>query len=232
MTTIKQGLGSVARTRIAVAAGVMVVLSVAMLVLWLHAASASATKGDRLTAQDGQISDLTKRLADEESTLADVQQSLDDQTSKVIAWRSRFDARVRTKTSSLRLQWMTSARESVFSRGGITEDGTYLVQVAGLGTSPSFSDVSPATEGTCFQISAGTPLEIACGVIDTGGGTGSGGGGDGCNTNYSGCLLVDAGDYDCEGGSGDGPNYTGTVEVLGYDEYGLDADGDGIGCDG
>jgi hypothetical protein len=52
-----------------------------------------------------------------------------------------------------------------------------------------------------------------------------------CNPNYSGCLRADASDYDCEGGSGDGPYYTGTVQVIGYDEYGLDADGDGIGCD-
>jgi hypothetical protein len=52
-----------------------------------------------------------------------------------------------------------------------------------------------------------------------------------CNPNYSGCLDPNASDYDCEGGSGDGPYYTGTVEVIGYDEYGLDADGDGYGCD-
>lgn len=52
-----------------------------------------------------------------------------------------------------------------------------------------------------------------------------------CNPNYSGCLDPNASDYDCEGGSGDGPMYTGTVEVIGYDEYGLDEDGDGIGCD-
>lgn len=52
-----------------------------------------------------------------------------------------------------------------------------------------------------------------------------------CSPNYSGCLDPNASDYDCAGGSGDGPLYTGTVEVLGYDEYGLDDDGDGIGCD-
>lgn len=52
-----------------------------------------------------------------------------------------------------------------------------------------------------------------------------------CNPNYSSCLDPYASDYDCEGGSGDGPLYTGTVEVTGYDEYGLDDDGDGIGCD-
>lgn len=52
-----------------------------------------------------------------------------------------------------------------------------------------------------------------------------------CDPNYSGCLDPSASDYDCEGGSGDGPLYTGTVEVLGIDHYGLDDDGDGIGCD-
>lgn len=52
-----------------------------------------------------------------------------------------------------------------------------------------------------------------------------------CDPNYSGCLDPNASDYDCEGGSGDGPMYTGTVEVLGVDHYGLDADGDGIGCE-
>jgi hypothetical protein len=52
-----------------------------------------------------------------------------------------------------------------------------------------------------------------------------------CHPSYSGCLDPTASDYDCEGGSGDGPLYTGTVTVTGYDEYGLDDDGDGIGCD-
>lgn len=53
-----------------------------------------------------------------------------------------------------------------------------------------------------------------------------------CHPSYEGaCLLVGAGDYDCAGGSGNGPNYTGTVRVVGPDEYGLDGDGDGIGCE-
>jgi hypothetical protein len=52
-----------------------------------------------------------------------------------------------------------------------------------------------------------------------------------CDPNYSGCLDPNSPDYDCEGGSGDGPDYTGTVTVTGYDHYGLDDDGDGIGCD-
>lgn len=52
-----------------------------------------------------------------------------------------------------------------------------------------------------------------------------------CNSNYSGCLLPNASDYDCSGGSGNGPYYTGMVQVLGYDEYDLDRDNDGWGCD-
>jgi hypothetical protein len=52
-----------------------------------------------------------------------------------------------------------------------------------------------------------------------------------CDPNYSGCLNPNAIDYDCSGGSGDGPLYTGRVDVLGVDHYGLDADGDGVGCE-
>jgi hypothetical protein len=53
-----------------------------------------------------------------------------------------------------------------------------------------------------------------------------------CDPNYAGaCLDPYASDYDCAGGSGNGPEYTGTVTVVGEDHYGLDADGDGIGCE-
>jgi hypothetical protein len=53
-----------------------------------------------------------------------------------------------------------------------------------------------------------------------------------CDPNYSGCLDPNASDYDCAGGSGDGPYYTGEVTVVGVDHYGLDANGNGIGCEG
>lgn len=52
-----------------------------------------------------------------------------------------------------------------------------------------------------------------------------------CTPGYSPCLPF-ASDYDCAGGSGNGPKYVyGTVRVTGDDPYGLDADGDGYGCD-
>jgi hypothetical protein len=53
-----------------------------------------------------------------------------------------------------------------------------------------------------------------------------------CDPNYEGASLdPNASDYDCEGGSGNGPDYTGEVTVVGEDHFGLDADGDGIGCE-
>jgi hypothetical protein len=48
---------------------------------------------------------------------------------------------------------------------------------------------------------------------------------------YAPCLPPGP-DVDCEGGSGDGPRYVdGPVDVVGVDPYGLDGDGDGVGCD-
>jgi hypothetical protein len=48
---------------------------------------------------------------------------------------------------------------------------------------------------------------------------------------YDPCIPP-GGDVDCRGGSGNGPRYVdGPVDVYGSDPYGLDADGDGIGCD-
>lgn len=53
-----------------------------------------------------------------------------------------------------------------------------------------------------------------------------------CHPSYSGsCLDPAAVDYDCAGGSGNGPRYTGTVTVTGPDVFGLDRDGDGVGCE-
>jgi hypothetical protein len=53
-----------------------------------------------------------------------------------------------------------------------------------------------------------------------------------CDSNYKGeCLDPNASDYDCEGGRGNGPEYAGPVDVAGDDPYGLDADGDGFGCE-
>ncbi len=52
-----------------------------------------------------------------------------------------------------------------------------------------------------------------------------------CHPSYSGCLEMNAGDYDCDSGSGNGPNYTGSIEVYGSDPFDLDRDNDGWGCE-
>ncbi len=54
-----------------------------------------------------------------------------------------------------------------------------------------------------------------------------------CHPSYIGvCLTQGIGDYDCAGGSGNGPNYiAGPFQVVGNDEFDLDRDGDGIGCE-
>jgi len=53
-----------------------------------------------------------------------------------------------------------------------------------------------------------------------------------CDPNYVGaCLDPNSYDYDCLGGSGDGPDYTGPVQSVGSDPFGLDADGDGYACE-
>ncbi|MEO9325709.1 G5 domain-containing protein [Nocardioides sp. C4-1] len=53
-----------------------------------------------------------------------------------------------------------------------------------------------------------------------------------CDPNYSGACVPIASDVDCAGGSGNGPAYVdGPVYVVGDDIYGLDSDGDGVGCE-
>ncbi|WP_067859199.1 hypothetical protein [Nocardia shimofusensis] len=51
-----------------------------------------------------------------------------------------------------------------------------------------------------------------------------------CHPSYTPCLPITS-DVDCAGGSGNGPVYTGRVTVIGPDEYGLDRDNDGVGCE-
>ncbi|WP_442880134.1 hypothetical protein [Arthrobacter sp. S2(2024)] len=54
----------------------------------------------------------------------------------------------------------------------------------------------------------------------------------GCDPNYAWACVPIASDVDCAGGKGNGPAYVrGPVKVIGTDIYGLDNDGDGIGCE-
>jgi hypothetical protein len=46
------------------------------------------------------------------------------------------------------------------------------------------------------------------------------------------CLDPNSPDYDCASGSGDGPDYIdGPLTVQGSDEFGLDSDANGVGCE-
>lgn len=53
----------------------------------------------------------------------------------------------------------------------------------------------------------------------------------GCHPSYDPCVPI-ADDVDCAGGGGDGPGYVvGPIKVIGPDEYRLDSNGDGVGCE-
>ncbi len=56
---------------------------------------------------------------------------------------------------------------------------------------------------------------------------------EGCHSSYEGVCLPFASDVDCAGGSGNGPVYTSAenFSIVGPDEYGLDSDNDGLGCE-
>ncbi|MEU4311486.1 hypothetical protein [Nocardia sp. NPDC024068] len=51
-----------------------------------------------------------------------------------------------------------------------------------------------------------------------------------CHSSYTPCVPITS-DVDCIGGTGNGPEYTARVTVIGPDEYDLDRDGNGIGCE-
>lgn len=55
-----------------------------------------------------------------------------------------------------------------------------------------------------------------------------------CTPGYTPCVEYQRGeDYDCAGGTGDGPHYIGGPVFVepGWDQYRLDGDGDGVGCE-
>ncbi|WP_051772294.1 hypothetical protein [Saccharothrix sp. NRRL B-16314] len=54
---------------------------------------------------------------------------------------------------------------------------------------------------------------------------------DGCHPSYVPCVPI-VSDVDCEGGRGDGPEYVlGPITVIGPDDYRLDGNNDGVGCE-
>lgn len=115
------------------------------------------------------------------------------------------------------------ARRSVTTRLTVSDSGgeaagTRVVQMPGRPTPRPAPVVTPAPEPSP-QPKATPPKRTAAPSPQ-------------CDPNYQGaCLDPTASDYDCAGGSGNGPMYTGRVTVVGDDHWGLDRNGDGIGCE-
>ncbi len=88
--------------------------------------------------------------------------------------------------------------------------------------------VPPTTVRATTTVAPATATSRSARVATTAGPTAD----SGCHPSYSGCVPV-ASDVDCAGGSGNGPAYTSAknIPVTGPDEYGLDNDGNGLGCE-
>ena len=100
--------------------------------------------------------------------------------------------------------------------GAHTRESTY---VAADSASPTDACAVPATPAP-VPAPAPAPAAAIPAPADVGA----------CHPNYTGCVPIDS-DVDCAGGSGNGPSYSGRVDVIGGDVYGLDGDGDGVGCE-
>jgi beta-lactam-binding protein with PASTA domain len=118
--------------------------------------------------------------------------------------------------------------------GADGDEATQRLEDAGFEVSLDSCDDDPGSCTVDDQDPAGGDtadpgMEVALTMT----GSDDGATGDNCDPSYEGaCLKPDAYDYDCLGGSGDGPEYVdGPVDVVGDDHYGLDRDGDGVGCD-
>jgi hypothetical protein len=114
--------------------------------------------------------------------------------------------------------------------------GTTVVCRAGDGGEVRFAqaaiDAYDSTQATHYAETHDTGPTDAASDPSSDGSTAASAADSDCDPNYEGaCLDPSASDYDCEGGSGNGPEYTGTVTVVGEDHFGLDADGNGVGCE-
>jgi hypothetical protein len=90
------------------------------------------------------------------------------------------------------------------------------------------------TPGDCALMLARQVVlqEVSTSGDSSGGSTPSASADENCHPNYYGaCLKPDSEDYDCEGSGGNGPDFIrGPVYISGSDPFGLDRNGDGIGC--
>jgi hypothetical protein len=120
---------------------------------------------------------------------------------------------------------------------GLMPNAIYFVRVTQQ-LQGGWVDESPTmvfrTPGDCALLLAKQVIFVTIEGGETGdtGSPSAGGAADNCHPNYYGaCLSPDSEDYDCEGSGGNGPDFIkGPVYISGSDPFGLDRNGDGIGC--
>lgn len=210
-----------ARLGIAVAILMGAVLAIGVLaLLWRSSAAAHAATLVERDAASAELAKAKSDLSAVEDELTSTQSELTTVNGLLHGWQHKFDVRTRQQV----------AHEVRLAKTDWIDRGYKRGHQAGYkeGRSDGYRDGKSAGYDDGYSDGAVQSAASAGGI---GGGGGGGGGSSNCNPNYSGCLKANASDYDCSGGSGDGPYYTGPVQVKGYDEYGLDADGDGWGCE-
>lgn len=107
-----------------------------------------------------------------------------------------------------------------FQNGDTTRTANCVVTVTTARVAPSFY-VRASTPGSAGASAPPEKPAIVCHPSYSGG----------TDIATKGCITTGVGDYDCYG-VGDGPNFvSGRVRVVGSDEFGLDQNRDGIGCD-
>jgi len=108
-----------------------------------------------------------------------------------------------------------------------------------IATNTSEPDATATSEPTDQPATDTAEPPTATTTPVNGGGTDGDGDTNGnCHPSYQGaCLAQGVGDWDCtRAGGGNGPNYvedvaSGPVQVVGRDEFGLDGNDDGTGCE-
>ncbi|MGI8516754.1 MAG: thermonuclease family protein [Acidimicrobiia bacterium] len=125
------------------------------------------------------------------------------------------DAQLRAEVDGLALWGLVATATSMAT----TTSSTTTSIVTTTTTPPTTAPATTAPPTTAPPTTTGAPVTRAPVVS--------------CHSSYLNvCLGVGIGDYDCAGGSGNGPNYVqGPVSVVGYDEFDLDREGDGVGCE-
>ncbi|HEX2090728.1 MAG TPA: PASTA domain-containing protein [Actinomycetota bacterium] len=214
---------------------------------------AASNEADNRTRADGELSALRSSLAAAESSEArlsaenaDLAQSVSELEAEVL----NLNGQVKQLEAELNA---TSPLMSLVGKklGDVKsdiEDQGWKLSVKDIPSAePAGTVLSQSPEaGSLMQLDSKVTLSVAVPLPkpkvtpdppsndkpSTGSSTESTSSSPSCHASYKGaCLKPDASDYDCAGGSGNGPEYTGRVQVVGSDPFGLDSDGDGWGCE-